>query len=61
MINGEWYNKVIANFDHEFAVHKLNNIDKCWYPDLEYQKINPPAKSRLYLNQQEQNKSSDWS
>ena len=61
MLNGEWDKKGIASGDHEFAAHKLNNIDKCWYPDPEYQKTNPPEKCRLYLNQQNQKKSSDWS
>ena len=61
MINGEWDKRFISNGDHDFAVHKLNNIDKCWYPDTEYQKINPLEKHRLYSNQKKQNKSSDWS
>ena len=61
MINGEWDKRGIANGDHDFAVHKLNNIDKCWYPDPEYQKMNHLEKRRLYLNKKKQKKSSDWS
>ena len=59
MLNGEYDNIGIANINHDFAVHNLNNIDKCWYPDPEYQKLNPLKKLRLYLNQQKQKKSSD--
>ena len=51
MLNGEWDKRGIANGDHDFAFHKLNNIDKLWYPNPEYQKINPLEKRRLYLNQ----------
>ena len=51
MLNGEWDKRGIANGDHDFAFHKLNNIDKLWYPNPEYQKINPLDKRRLYLNQ----------
>ena len=61
ILNGEWDKRGIANGDHDFAVHKLNNIEKCWYPNPEYQKMNPLEKRRLYLNQKKQEKSSDWS
>ena len=61
MLNGEQDKRGISNGNHYFAVYKLNNIDKCWYPDPEYQNMNPLDKRRLYLNQQNQNKSSDWS
>ena len=61
IINGEWDNRGIANGDHDFAVHKLNRIDKWWYPNPEYQSMNPLEKRRLYLNQQKQNKLSNWS
>ena len=60
MINFEWNNRGTANGDHDFAVHKLNNIYKCWHPDTEYQKMNPLEKRRLYLIQKNKNKSSDW-
>ena len=29
------------------VVHKLNNIDKCWYPKPKYQKMNHLMKCRL--------------
>ena len=61
MINGEWDKRGIANGEHDFAVHNLNNIDKCCYPIPKYQKMNSMHKRRLYLNQEKQNKSSDWS
>ena len=51
MLSGEWYKRGIANSDNDFAVNKLNKIDKCWYPDPEYQKMIPLEKRRLYLNQ----------
>ena len=60
MLNGEWYKRGISNGDHEFAFNKTHNNGKCWYPNLEYQKMNPLEKLRLYLNQQKQKKSSDW-
>ena len=47
MLNGEWYKRGIAKGDHEFAVHKLNIIDKLWYPNPEYQKMNLLEKRRL--------------
>ena len=50
MLNGEWDNRGIASGDHDFAAHKLNNVDKCWYPDPDYQKMNPLEKRRLHLN-----------
>ena len=56
MLNGEWYKRGIAIGDNNFAVQKLNNIDKCWYPNPEYQKLNPLEKYRLYLNQKKQKK-----
>ena len=61
VLNGEWDNRVIANGDHDFVVHKLNYIDKYWNPDPGYQKMNPLEKRRIYLNQQKQKKSFDWS
>ena len=60
MLNGEWDKRGISNGDHDFELHNMNNIDKCWYPDTEYQNMNPLEKLRLYLNQQNQKKSSDW-
>ena len=60
MLNGEWDNRGIASGDHDFAAHKLNNVDKCWYPDPDYQKMNPLEKRRLHLNQQKKKKYSDW-
>ena len=36
MLNGEWDNSGISNGDDNFAVYKLNNIEKCWYPVPEY-------------------------
>ena len=60
ILNGEWDKRGIANGDHDFAVHKLNNIEKCWYPHTEYQKMNPLEKRRLYFIQKNKNKSSDW-
>ena len=38
MLNGEWDKIGIDNSDNDFLVQKLNNIDKCWYPNPEYQK-----------------------
>ena len=29
-LNVKWDKRGISNGDHDFAVHKLNNIDKCW-------------------------------
>ena len=60
MINCEWDNIGTANDDHDFAVHKLNNVEKCWYPDTEYQKMNPLEKRRLYFIQKKKKKTSDW-
>ena len=60
MINCEWDNIGTANDDHDFAVHKLNNIEKCWYPHTEYQKMNPLEKCRLYFIHKKKKKSSDW-
>ena len=61
MIDGEWDNRGIYNGNHDFVVHNLNNIDKCWYPNPEYQKMNSLEKQRFYLNHKKQKKSSDWS
>ena len=61
MIDGEWDNRGIYNGNHDFVVHNLNNIDKCWYPNPEYQKMNSLEKHRFYLNHKKQKKSSDWS
>ena len=60
MINCEWDNIGTANDDHDFAVHKLNNIEKCWYPHTKYQKMNPLEKCRLYFIHKKKKKSSDW-
>ena len=46
--------EVLPNGDHNFAFYKLSNIDKCWYPDTEYQKMNYLEKRRLYFNQQKE-------
>ena len=40
IITGEWDKRGIDNGNHDFVVHKLNNIGKCWYHDPEYQKMN---------------------
>ena len=61
MLNGEWDRRGIVSGDYDFAAHKLNNIDKCWYPNPEYHKMNPLEKRRLYLNQKKKKESSDWS
>ena len=49
MRNGERDKRVISNGYHDFAVHKLNSIDNFWYPDPEYQNMNPQEKRKLYL------------
>ena len=61
MLNSEFDKRGITNGDHDFAVHKPNNIDKCWYPNPDYQYMNPLEKRRIYLNQKNQKKSSNWS
>ena len=50
MLNSEWDKRGIANGDRVFAVHRLKNIDKCWYPDPDYQNMDPLEKRRFYLN-----------
>ena len=60
MLNGELDNRGVDNGDNDFAFHSFNNIDKCCYPDPEYQKMNPLEKRRLYFIHKKKKKSSDW-